>query len=200
MQRQIFFFSLVLNYLFLCALPAQAQLLQGGIERNEMIPKVNLQSMMPKVDTSDFKPKCLCINPDTVQKLSFAGHEKIVDGGLWLLDFGSRADLADQALHTIKHYRFTELCNVDVMQFFLSEGKSPIGPMSGEDAIYFDNSKIKAEKINGNWKITEGDHWMLDFAQDEQAAQDAANIIRYYGFAYECFIGRPHAPMMYFRK
>src|SRR3990167_4617921 len=87
------------------------------------------------------------------------------------------------------------------MQYFLVNGSAPsAAPIAEEDAIPFDVDKVKAESINNSWKVTEGNHWMLDFAQDEESARHAAEVMRHYGFKYECFVGRPGTPMMYFRK
>lgn len=49
-------------------------------------------------------------------------------------------------------------------------------------------------------KVVDGDHWMLDFGDKQAEANKALSVIKKYGFTHICFVGRPDAPMMYFRK
>jgi hypothetical protein len=192
------------------ALGADAAVLQGGVEQLEVLPRPNLERMQGRIDPRGFgsKQKCACIDPSRVSVVMHNDRYKIFDGENWLLDFGPRGEAADTAVQTIKHYGFTELCTVGdtsadgtaQMQYFTVNDKSPTGTLSGEDAVGFHPLHIKAEQIQGTWKITEGDHWMLDFGRDQESAQAAAKVIQYYGFSSMCFVGRPNAPMMYFKK
>ncbi len=190
--------------------PVSGQPLQGGVEQVEILPVLNLQLLQPKADDRglSFKQNCTCFDPAKLNWASADGRWKLTEGDKWLLDFGSKSQELEQAVKTIKHFGFTELCTLGKisngspqMQYFLVDGAAPSGSdLTGEDAISFDLSKVKAEQIRGTWKITEGDHWMLDFGTDEEAARHAEEVIHHYGFTNECFIGRPNAPMMYFRK
>jgi tyrosinase-like protein len=63
-----------------------------------------------------------------------------------------------------------------------------------EDKIAFDPTKVKAEKVQGSWKVTEGTHWMFDFGADQAGAKKAADVIKHYGANQSCFVGRPSAP------
>lgn len=133
------------------------------------------------------------------------GSWKVVVGNMWLLDFGGNQAQATQALAVIRHYRLNQQCFVGrpnaPMQYYLSNGRTPAGPMPGEDSIHFDNNNIRAVNVNGRWKIVEGGtHWMLDFGSNEAQAWAALRIIWKYDFSYICFVGRPNPPMMYFRR
>jgi hypothetical protein len=86
------------------------------------------------------------------------------------------------------------------MMYFTVNGHAPAGPMPAEDAIGFDPARIHAEQSAGDWIVTDGVSPLLDFGQSRFNALHAVAIIRHYGFTYQCFVGRPHAPMMYFRK
>lgn len=87
------------------------------------------------------------------------------------------------------------------MQYYLSNGKPPVGPIPGEDSIRFDNNNLRVVNYNGRWKIIEGtNHAMLDFNQNEAEVWAALRIIWKYDFNYICFVGRPNPPMMYFRR
>jgi hypothetical protein len=48
--------------------------------------------------------------------------------------------------------------------------------------------------------VTNGASRMLDFGASKTNAVHAVAIIKRYGFTHRCFVGRPHAPMMYFRR
>jgi hypothetical protein len=133
----------------------------------------------------------------------------LVDGNNWLLDFDQKADDAKQAFDLIKHYKLTKMCFAgrpatsirDLMMYFLTDDQAPEGPFDGEDAISFNPNNVEAKQINGSWKVVDGEHWMLDFGQKQQAAVNAVAFIRYYQFQYLCFVGRNSgAKMMYFRK
>lgn len=195
-----------------------AQPLQGGVEVNVQLPQINynLIGQQPeKIDTpqaqTPFKQDCLCFNHQNVSLQNIDGRWQVVDGSHWLLNFNGQKENAQLAVDIIKRYKLSNICFVgrgafgvpvsNIMQYFLTDSGIPEGPFQGEDAIYFDPKNIRAEQANGTWKVIEGkDHWMLDFGTNKEKAQEAVQIIQYYGFTYMCFVGRPGAPMMYFRK
>lgn len=86
------------------------------------------------------------------------------------------------------------------MMYFTSKGSAPAGPMPGEDAIAFDLAQIRAEQRAGDWFVTDGASQLLYFGPSQFNALHAVAIIRSYAFTHQCFVGRPDAPMMYFRK
>jgi hypothetical protein len=132
------------------------------------------------------------------------GRWKIAVGSMWLLDFGVNQSAAIKAWRIINHYKLNSQCFVGrpnaSMEYYLTDGKSPVGPFSGEDSIGFNPSAVTVKKIQGRWKIVEGDHWILDFDQKEQEALKAFRVIQKYGFNRICFVGRPNAEMIYFRR
>jgi hypothetical protein len=72
--------------------------------------------------------------------------------------------------------------------------------MPGEDAVAFNLATVTAEQIGGSWIVTDGASRMLDFGPCQTHSLGAVAIIKEYGFTHQCFVGRPGAPMMYFRK
>lgn len=149
---------------------------------------------------------CLPTHPDQVKAQQVSGTWKVVDGNEWVLDFGATGQAnAQKAVDIIKHYGMTSHCYVGrpnpPFQYWLVNGKSPVGAYPGEDAIKFDPAKLEVKQVNGTWKIVEApDHWMFDFGANETQARTGLEIIKKYGFTYSCFVGRPHAPMQYFRQ
>ena len=85
------------------------------------------------------------------------------------------------------------------MMYFTVGGKGPAGAMPGEDAVPFDLAGVAAQQVAGRWIVTDGASRMLDFGASKAYAVHAVTIIKRYGFTYQCFVGRPNAPMTYFR-
>ncbi len=194
------------------SLPAAgAATLIGGVTVNDELPKteVTLKKMSgEKSDKVAAEPKrdCICFDRQRVQAREVNGSWKIVDADHWILDFNTSSANAQLALETIQRYKMNQICFVGrdagtPMMYFLSDGKAPEGDIGkGEDSLPLDPTKVKAEQINGRWKLTCGDEWMEDFASSEASARDAAEQIRTLGFTRQCFIGRPGASMRYFVK
>jgi hypothetical protein len=149
---------------------------------------------------------CVGFSPLKVKAARIAGSWKVVDGGHWLMDFGSKAAAAKTAVKVIRAYKMDTMCFVgrpsrsQLMTYFKSGNQIPTGPLPGEDALPFDPNQLSAVQANGRWKVTEGSRWMLDFGSSQANALKAVALLKKYQFRYECFVGRPNAPMMYFRR
>ncbi|MGB5987393.1 MAG: serine protease [Desulfobacterales bacterium] len=143
-------------------------------------------------------------NPAKAQALEVGGRWKIVVSDMWLLDFGTNKGEAEQALKVITHYGLNSQCFVGrphpSMEFYLVDGESPTGALTGEDAIPMDPAKVEVQYVRGRWKLVEEDHWIMDFDQSEREARQALSYVLYYGFRYICYVGRPDPSMTYFRK
>jgi hypothetical protein len=202
------------------ALHANSATLFGGVTVNDDIPHqpVALKQMPPaKFDKATQEVQaneapqardCICFNQNRVSVQQIDGHYKIVDGDHWILDFAESPENAKLALETIQTYRMNQICFTGrdggrSMMYFLSNGEAPTGTIKNEDAIPFDSTLVKAEQVNGTWKLTCGQMWMEDFGAGQnaaRAAKDAAEQLKYYGFTRQCFVGRPGAPMTYYVK
>jgi hypothetical protein len=147
---------------------------------------------------------CISFNPNLAKVQEAGGRWKIVVDGMWLLDFGRNQGEAKQALNIIQHYGMNSQCFVGrpypSMEFYLVNGETPQGGMTGEDAIPFNPANLEVQYVRGRWKIVEGNHWVMDFDQQEGEARQALSYILRYGFRYICFVGRPDPSMTYFRK
>jgi len=146
----------------------------------------------------------LAIQPNVAQAKLVGGDWKIVDGPQQVLDFGPSQANANRAQSVIAHYGLDRICFVGrpnpPMMYFTVKGSAPRGAMPGEDAIAFNLPGVHAEKSGADWIVTDGASRMLDFGASQFNALHAVAIIRHYGFTWQCFVGRPHPPMMYFRK
>ena len=70
---------------------------------------------------------------------------------------------------------------------------------AAEDCISFNPKKIAIKKIESDWKIVDGDHWIVSFAEREQEAREAFAIIKKYKYSKQCFVGRPNASFTYWK-
>lgn len=171
-------------------------------------PGLTLGGMVkPDMGTAPRLPEdCLATHPNSVAAKLVSGSWKVVDGNEWVLDFGAGGNAnAQKAVNIIKHYGMTSHCYVGrpnaPFQYWLVNGQSPVGAFPGEDSIAFDPNKLEVKMVNGTWKIVEAlDHWMFDFGTHEDQARMGLQIIKMYGFTRTCYVGRPNAPMQYFRK
>jgi hypothetical protein len=147
---------------------------------------------------------CTPFNPAGVEARNVNGHWKVVEGNMWMLDFGSSEANARKAVSIIRHSRMNAQCFVGrpnaPMMYFKTAGGVPTGAFRGEDAIPFNPAMVEARNVGGRWKVVQGNMSMLDFGTSETNARNAVDIIKRNGFRYQCFVGRPNAPMMYFRK
>ncbi len=159
----------------------------------------------PLLVLAELKEDIINFNYQNARVASANGSWKVAADNMWLLDFGPNRQQAEQALQIIQHYRLNQQCFVGrpkaSMQYYLTNGRAPVGPFPGEDSIYFDNTKLRVAYVRNRWKIIElPSHAMLDFDQNETEAWTAMRIIWKYDFSYICFVGRPNAPMVYFRR
>ena len=76
----------------------------------------------------------------------------------------------------------------------------PMFPLMGaEDCIGFSPSTVTVAHVGGGWKVMSGPMSMLDFGPDKASADRAASVIIGENFNQQCFVKRPHAPMMYWK-
>lgn len=70
-------------------------------------------------------------------------------------------------------------------------------PRDDEDCIDFDPTTVAAREVGGRWKVTSGSMYMLDAGPNEDEMRRAEAVIKRYGFAHQCFVGRPDAALEY---
>lgn len=142
-------------------------------------------------------------NPANARVVSAGGRWKIEVDGMWLLDFAGNQSEAQRALAIIQQYGFNAQCFVGrpnpSMEFYLVNGQAPRGSMPGEDCIGFDPANLEATYVAGRWKVVEGNHWLLDFDQEQHEARQALSYILRYQFRSICFVGRPGPSLTYFK-
>jgi hypothetical protein len=146
---------------------------------------------------------CIGFNPATAQAALVQGRWKLVDGNMWMLDFGNSQDEAKKAEAIVKFYKLNRQCFVGrpdpSFTYWLVGQQSAVGPMPGEDCIAFNTANVQAVLSGGVWKMMDGNHAMFVFPSQAEA-QKAVDIVKHYGFNQTCFVGRPGPSMSYQRK
>jgi hypothetical protein len=66
-----------------------------------------------------------------------------------------------------------------------------------EDCVSFDPNNAQVRRINGSWKVVDGSHWLFDFGNQRNEANQALTIIKNYSVNQSCFVGRPDPSFQY---
>jgi len=171
--------------------PGGVHLLPGGLGGLHLLP------VAPAMGPED----CIGFNPMQVTAAMAGGNWKVVQGSMWMLDYGSNHGAAQHAADTIHHYNFDQQCFVKrpnaPMMYWKSGGHVPNGGMGGADCISNNPASTTVSFVGGAWKVVDGSQWMLDFGSDQAAANQALAVIKHYNLNRQCFIVRPHASMSY---
>lgn len=144
---------------------------------------------------------CISLDPNAVTAANIGGDWKVVQGSMWILDYGGNAVAAARAADVIHHYHFTQQCFVkrpDAAMMYWKNGNAvPIGNMPGEDCISLNPANVQAQVVGGRWKVVDGGNWLLDYGGDHAAAAQAQAVIQTYNLNRQCFVVRPNAAMQY---
>ena len=150
------------------------------------------------------KEDCVRFNSRTVSLKKFGASWRLVDGSHSLHNFGSKRAEAARAFRIIKRYQPNRHCFVGrpgpSLHYFLTASGAPAGAMAGEDCVGFNPSNVQAKKVNGDWKVVDGSHWMFSFGNKANEARQSAAIIKKYRFGKSCFVGRAGASFTYMRR
>ena len=177
---------------------------QQNVASGQIGPLPNLRNAIGQLPLED----CIGLNPNNVLVIPIPSglqiHWKVVDGGIWLLDYASDQSAAQRARDTIRHYGMNKECFIGrpgpSMTYWLVGNQAPNGTFAGEDCIAITPSALQVQNIGGRWKIVQGSLWVEDFENKEHEARAALNIIQRYGFTRQCFVKRPNAAMQYWRQ
>jgi len=78
--------------------------------------------------------------------------------------------------------------------------RAAINKIPNRDCVNFNHNSVQAKRVQGRWKVVDGNHWIMDFGNERSEARKAKNIIKHYDLTKMCFIGRPNPSLTYFLK
>jgi hypothetical protein len=144
---------------------------------------------------------CIGFDPGAVSASFVGGDWKVVQGSMWMLDYGGDAGAAHHAADVIHHYHFDQQCFVRrpnaSMMYWKTGNHVPHGSTPGQDCIGLNPMNVSVANAGGAWKVVDGANWLLDYGPDHGAADKAVAVIQTYNLNRQCFIVRPNASMMY---
>lgn len=149
---------------------------------------------------------CIPFNYVTVQSVKI-GTWKVVDGNLWLMDFGTSQTNANRARDVIKKYKMTHQCFVGrgvsptpLMYYKVGTGW-PSGSMTGQDGLTFNAYNNWPTWSGSSWQIKDCGILLGDFGSSLDAAWEASNLLYLNHFHTKVFVGgRTNPGMTYFLK
>jgi len=142
---------------------------------------------------------CTPFNPAQVRASYTDGSWRLGDFSHRLANFGPSQENALRALAVLNVYHFDEQCFVTreapTMLYWKRAGQIPKESVGG--CIGLDPAAAKAAKNQSGWSVVSGMGVLLDFGDDQQAAERAASIIRTYKLNRQCFAGPPGKGLQY---
>ncbi len=81
------------------------------------------------------------------------------------------------------------------MEFWLANGQAPHGHIPGLRTLTLTPSTIKADQVQGQWCVHDGQRILFNFAEQADAARQAAATIQRYNFTEVAYVGQV-SPMM----
>jgi hypothetical protein len=123
-------------------------------------------------------------------------------GNVWLKDFGRREREARDALRLIRELRLNQHGTVGspqpVLEYWLSDGRAPQGPVQGLRTFPFTPEKLRVAQIDGQWCVRDDRLLLCTFGGNESQARQALAILRHHAFNEVGYIGQPIPTMMFF--
>jgi hypothetical protein len=136
---------------------------------------------------------CVSFDPATAHIGRFtdtSSTELVVDPLRRLCKF-TDGDQAARALKALRRYGMNEYCTVahSKLSYMLVSGEAPKGTVQGEKYVLFDPAGLRVEQHNGEWKLVSNKSCIFAFGSDEEAARQALQAIRHYGFNAKSSLG-----------
>lgn len=146
---------------------------------------------------------CLPINIQSLRIKKVDSEWELSDGWQRIGLYKNEAE-ALKVKSVLIHYNINQHCFVgrpnSKFDYYLTNGQSPQGNLPGEDCLGFNPFNLEMKWIEGRWLLVDGGHRILEFGQEGLECLASLQIIKKYAFNYICFLGRPKAYMVYFRK
>jgi len=156
--------------------------------------------------TAPIAEDCISFNPATAQAALVQNSWKLVNGNMWMLDFGSGPNSQSEAQAAeaiVKRYKFTKQCFVGrpdpSFAYWLVGNASATGSIPKEDCVGFNPANVQVSTTGGLIRMVDGNHALFAFPNQAEA-QRAVQIVKHYGFNNSCFVGRPGPSMTYQRR
>lgn len=152
-----------------------------------------------------FVRDCIGVDPGNVSIQQSGTDFTVVDGSTALMVFPELSEAQD-ARDLVQHYGFNALCYVGRpdpdMTYWLNDNAPMLadsGAPVAEDCIAVDPHNVTIEQSGSNYVVADGSTSLMAFPELTEA-QDAVELIEFYGFTNLCFVGRPDPGMQYWLR
>lgn len=85
-----------------------------------------------------------------------------------------------------------------VVEYWLSDGQAPRGPVGQRRLLTFDPHHLRAEEVQGQWCVRDPRQILFSFGAHADEARKAIDLLQAHGFNRLGMIGRPRPVLMYF--
>lgn len=121
-------------------------------------------------------------------------------GNIVLKDFGRHEADAREAARLVRALALNQHGQIGtprpVMEYWLSSGRAPSGPVPGFRPLPFNPTALKVEQVEGQWCVRDGSSVLFNFGGQEGEARHAQAVIQRHGFNRVGHVGRGTPAML----
>jgi hypothetical protein len=141
-------------------------------------------------------------DPATLE-LSWAnGRWQLTASGFVLKDFGRKEAEGQAALRLARGLRLNQYGTIGspavLMEYWLTDGAAPGGPVPGFTTLSFDAASLHVEETLGRWCLRDGRRVLFNFGTRAEDARQALGVLRKYGFNRVAVVGQFSPSMLVF--
>jgi hypothetical protein len=129
------------------------------------------------------------------------GRWQLSAGKTFLKDFGPLEREANEALRVVRDLNFTQYGTIagstPPFEFWLQDAEGVRGGLVVKNVVPFNNKAIATTQIAGAWVIHDDSQMLYNFGTQKEAAQQALEIIKKFGFNQLGLVGIPNPAMTY---
>lgn len=123
-------------------------------------------------------------------------------GNHMLKDFGRYETEGREALRLVRDLRLNALGSIGsprpIMEYWLSNGEAPRGPVQGLRTLTMDTSTLRAEQVQGQWVLRDGQRILFNFGTNGDLARQALQTVQRHGFTQVGHVGQLSPVMLVF--
>ena len=147
----------------------------------------------PAVSRAAEPEDCIAINWRDVGVQGKASVVAGADKQIEIINFDGDRNAAERAVEIIRHYRFDQQCFIGrpdpSMMYWKRRSGVPAGGYPGETCFGVNPDTARAKLVAGEWRLVDGNHWLLTFGTNEREARAAAEIVQRYRINRQCSVG-----------
>ena len=122
-------------------------------------------------------------------------------GRTLLRDFGDDETDAREALRAVRELHVDEWVSLGgprpVVEYGLRNGRATVAAAVARAVVPIDRKTVRAESVKGTWVLRDDETLLFNFGLSRADAEQAAAVVRKYGFDRVAFIGRPEPRMAF---